>query len=118
MGLQYRAAALSGVVTQIVWGLIECLTFRAFQQADPSAYPMAFSATVSYIWLREAFFSAFRTWQTDGEVFDSIMDGGIAYELCRPVSIYNMWFARTVASRISMAALRSIPLLMVAFLLP
>ena len=118
MGLQYRAAALSGVVTQIVWGLIECLTFRAFQQADPSAYPMAFSATVSYLWLREAFFSAFRTWQTDGEVFDSIMDGGIAYELCRPVSIYNMWFARTAASRISMAALRSIPLLTVAYLLP
>lgn len=118
MGLQYRAAAVSGAITQILWGLMECLTFRAFQQADPSAYPMTFSATVSYIWLREAFFSAFSTWQADGEIFDSIMDGGIAYELCRPVSVYHMWFARTVASRISVATLRSVPLLTVACLLP
>lgn len=118
MGLQYRAAAISGAITQILWGLIECLTFRAFQQTDPSVYPMTFSATVSYIWLREAFFSAFSTWQTDGEIFDSIMDGGIAYELCRPVSIYDMWFAKTTAGRLSVATLRSIPLLTVAFLLP
>lgn len=118
MGLQYRVAAISGVITQILWGLIECLTFRAFQQADPAAYPMAFSATVSYVWLREAFFAAFSTWQADGEIFDSIVEGGIAYELCRPISIYNMWFARTAAGRMSVATLRSIPLLTVACLLP
>ena len=46
------------------------------------------------------------------------MDGGIAYELCRPVSVYNMWFVKTVAGRISVATLRSIPLLAVACLLP
>lgn len=118
MGLQYRVAAVSGVITQILWGLIECLTFRAFQQADPAAYPMTFSATVSYVWLREAFFSAFSTWQTDGEIFDSIMNGGIAYEMCRPVSVYNMWFAKTTAGRLSVATLRSVPLLTVAFLMP
>lgn len=118
MGLQYRVAAVSGVITQILWGLMECLAFKAFQEADPSAYPMTFSATVSYIWLREAFFSAFTTWNADGDIFDSIVNGGIAYELCRPVSIYNMWFSKTAASRIAGASLRCVPLLAVAFLLP
>lgn len=30
MGLQYRAAALAGIVTQFVWGTMEILMFRAF----------------------------------------------------------------------------------------
>ena len=118
MELQYRVAAVSGVVTQILWGFMECLAFRAFQESDFSAYPMAFSATVSYIWLREAFLAAFTTWNADGEIFDSIMNGGIAYELCRPVSVYNMWFSKTAAGRIARAGLRCIPLLAIAFILP
>lgn len=118
MELQYRVAAVSGIITQILWGFMECLAFRAFQESAPSAYPMAFSATVSYIWLREAFLAAFTTWNADEDIFDSIMNGGIAYELCRPVSIYNMWFSKTCAGRIARAGLRCIPLLAIAFVLP
>lgn len=118
MGLQYRVAAVSGAVTQLLWGLMECLAFMAFQKSAPEAYPMAISATVSYIWLREAFFSAFSTWNADQDIFDSIVNGGIAYELCRPVSIYHMWFAKTTASRVAGASLRCIPLLLVAGILP
>ncbi len=118
MGLQYRVAAFGGIVTQMLWGLMECLTFRAFQEANPAAYPMTFSATVSYIWLREIFLSAFATWNADGDIFESIMNGGIAYELCRPVSIYNMWFAKTTAGRIARASLRCVPMLVIAFMLP
>lgn len=118
MGLQYRVAAVSGAATQLLWGMMECLAFMAFQQSDPAAYPMAVSATVSYVWLREAFFSAFSTWNADGDIFDSIVNGGIAYELCRPVSIYHMWFAKTIAGRLAAAGLRSVPLLVVAAVLP
>lgn len=118
MGLQYRVAALSGVVTQLLWGFMECLAFRAFQETNPSAYPMTLSATVSYMWLKEAFFAAFVTWSTDGDIFDSIINGGIAYEMCRPISIYNMWFSETAAGRIARGTLRSIPLLTIAFMLP
>lgn len=118
MGLQYRVAAVSGAATQLLWGLMECLAFMAFQESDSTAYPMALSATVSYIWLREAFFSAFSTWNADGDIFDSIVNGGIAYELCRPFSIYHMWFSKTVAGRVAGAGLRCVPLLTVAFLLP
>ena len=30
MGLQYRAAALAGIVTQFFWGFMEIMAFRAF----------------------------------------------------------------------------------------
>ena len=55
MGLQYRAAAAAGVITQFTWGFMELLVFRAFYQADASAFPMSFEAVVSYIWLQQAF---------------------------------------------------------------
>ena len=47
MGLQYRAAALAGIVTQFVWGFMEIMVFRAFYEADAAAFPMSFSATAS-----------------------------------------------------------------------
>ncbi len=118
MGIQYRAAAAAGVVTQFVWGFMECFLFRAFYEADPAAFPMEFSATVSYVWMQQAFLAVFATWMMDNEIFDMIKNGNIAYELCRPVSVYRVWFARNCALRLSRAALRCVPILLVAVLLP
>ena len=47
MGLQYRAAAAAGVVTQFTWGFMELLVFRAFYQADASAFPMSFELSLA-----------------------------------------------------------------------
>ena len=118
VGLQYRAAALAGVITQLAWGSMEILTFRAFYQADPNAFPMDFQALCAYIWLQQAFLSLFMAWMMEWNIFQAIIDGNIAYELCRPTSLYGMWFARTLALRISRVILRCIPLFLVASLLP
>ena len=118
MGLQYRSAALAGILTQFAWGLMEILTFRAFYLADPDAFPMTFQALSAYIWMQQAFLSLFMAWMMEGEIFNSITDGNIAYELCRPIDIYNMWFSRSVANRFSKALLRSVPLLLVTAFLP
>ena len=50
-GLQYRAAAWAGILTQFCWGALEILLFRAFYRAGASAFPMEFSQLSSYIWL-------------------------------------------------------------------
>lgn len=118
MGLQYRTAALAGIVTQFFWGFMQIMVYEAFYRADPSAFPMSFSATASYIWLQQAFLAFFAAWMMENEIFDSILNGNIAYELCRPISIYNMWFSRSVASRLSGAVLRCFPILIVAVFLP
>lgn len=118
MGLQYRAAALGGIVTQFAWGFMEIMVFRAFYRADPGAFPMSFSAAASYIWLQQAFLALFAPWLMEQEIFNSIVNGNVVYELCRPLSIYNMWFTRSVATRLSRAVLRCFPILGVAAFLP
>lgn len=118
MGLQYRAAALAGIITQFAWGAMEIMVFKAFYQTNSAAFPMSFSAVVSYTWFQQAFLALFAVWMMENEIFDSIMNGNIAYELCRPVHIYDMWFVRGVALRTSRAILRCIPILLVAVILP
>ncbi len=118
MGLQYRTAALAGIVTQFFWGFMEIMVFRAFYVAEPESFPMAFEAMVSYIWMQQAFLAFFAVWMLNGEIFNVIMDGNIAYELCRPIRIYDMWFSKEVANRMARAVLRCFPILLVAVFLP
>ncbi len=118
MGLQYRAAAFAGIATQFAWGFMEIMVFRAFYHADAAAFPMSFSATASYLWLQQAFLALFMAWMMENEIFDSIVNGNIAYELCRPINIYNMWYSRSIANRLSRAVLRCFPILIVAAFLP
>ncbi len=47
MGLQYRTAALAGIITQFAWGFMEIMIFHAFYRADAASFPMHFSATAS-----------------------------------------------------------------------
>jgi len=117
-GMQYRAAALAGVVTQFVWGAMELLMFRAFYQVNAEAFPMTREALSSYIWLQQAMLALFMTWFLENEIFQTITEGGIAYELCRPTDLYDMWFFRSMASRTSKAVLRCLPILVIATFLP
>ena len=79
---------------------------------------MTLEATCSYIWLQQAFLVLFAAWLLEHEIFDNIMNGNVAYEMCRPISIYNMWFFRSVANRLSRAMLRCVPILVFASFLP
>lgn len=117
-GLQYRTAAYAGIITQFTWGAMELLLYRAFYQANAAAFPMTFEALTAYIWMQQAFLTMFMPWIWDGELFSCIENGDVAYELCRPISLYGMWFSRCIASRLSKVALRCMPILAVAFFLP
>lgn len=117
-GLQYRAAALAGIATQFAWGFMEIKVFLAFRQTDPNVFPMTFGQISSYLWLQQAFLAFFMVWLMEGEIFDCITNGNIAYELCRPIDIYDMWFARSMATRMSAGLLRCFPILLVAAFLP
>ena len=117
-GLQYRAAALAGLATQFAWGFMEILAFGAFYRANPAAFPMEFSQLVSYVWIQQAFLHLFAPYGGNADAVESIVSGDIAYDLARPMSIYNRWFVENAASRIARTALRCLPVLIVAFILP
>lgn len=117
-GLQYRSAAIAGVATQFVWGFMGILMFKAFYEADAAAFPMSFDALVSYIWLQQAFLTLFTLWLFEHDILQSITDGSVAYELCRPINIYPMWFSKSLANRLARMILRCSPILVTAFFLP
>ena len=116
--LQYRAAALAGMATQFAWGFMEIFAFAAFYRADPGAFPMEFSQTVSYIWMQQAFLALFASWFWERDIATAIMEGSIAYEMVRPVDLYSRWFCQASANRLARAAMRCAPILVVAFIVP
>jgi ABC-2 type transport system permease protein len=117
-GLQYRAAAWAGVATQFFWGFLLLMIYQAFYRSSGAEPPMEWGQLVAYSWLREAFLAMIMLWMTDGDLMNSITDGQVAYELCRPYDMYTFWCARLIATRLSSVALRCLPILLVAFLLP
>lgn len=117
-GLQYRAAAYAGIITQFAWGFMYIMLYETFYKSNPSMAPMGFSQLSTYIWLQQAFLAVFMTWFLDNDIFDLVSSGNVAYELCRPMDIYNTWFSKSCANRLSKGLLRFGPILGIAFLLP
>ncbi len=116
--LQYRAAAYAGVATQFFWGFMEILIFAAFYKSNANAFPMKFQDLSSYVWLQQATIALFFIWFLDNDIFAMIEGGGVAYELCRPLNIYNMWYTKNLAIRASRTLLRCFPILIIASILP
>ena len=117
-GLQYRAAALAGISTQFAWGFLIIFAYHAFYRSDPTAFPMTLQAAVNYTWIQQAFLAMFASWVLDGDILEEITSGSISYSLCRPVDLYAMWYTKSLSGRISKVALRAMPILVVAALLP
>lgn len=117
-GIQYRMASVAALTTQLAWGLMECLAYKAIAEASGGNMPMGYSSIVTYIWLKESMLVLFNTWAADQELFAMITNGNITYEFCRPVSVYSMWFARTAGSRIAETVMRCVPVLACAFFMP
>lgn len=113
--LQYRGAAIGGLITQVFFGLISLMIFRAFFSMDPEGQPMNLGEVITYLWLNQAFF-AMQPWMPDGDVRQMMRTGAVAYELTKPCSIFWLWFARAVVLRAAPTLLRALPILLIAHL--
>lgn len=113
--LQYRAAALAGVATQLFWGFVKVMVLEAFFTNTTSVQPMTFREAAGYVWLGQAFLIAIVPWGGDKEIQELIRSGAVGYDLLRPTDLYNFWFTRALAQRTAPLILRAIPLLSVVF---
>jgi len=113
--LQYRAAAVAGVGTQLFWGLIRVMIFSAFSASSTATQPMTYPEVVTYIWLGQAMLLLI-LFRADGEVMALIRSGSVVYELARPVDLYWLWFCRAIAARTAPVLLRMGPVILVAAL--
>lgn len=112
-GLQSRVSAISGLVTQFVWGFMNIIFFSIVNHSS-----MNQSQLTSYVWLTQAFLSLFAIWVQDNEIFQMIESGGVAYEYVRPYDLYTMWFVRSLSFRYARLFTRALPILVIASLLP
>ena len=117
-GLQYRAAALGGMATQFFWGLMLVFIYAAFYDGADSSDGFLFKDLISFIWLQQAFLSFNMLYDWDAELLDMITSGGISYELCRPINIYPLWYAKLFAKRLARGVLRFAPIVILGFLMP
>lgn len=114
--LQYRAAAIAGLATQLFWGVIRVNIFDAFYRSSNAPQPMTATEVITYIWLGQACFRML-PWDADKELREMVRTGSVAYEMLRPVDIYAFWFSKNLAGRIAPTLLRFVPMLPFAALL-
>lgn len=113
--LQYKVAALAGIGTQFAFGFMYIMLYTTFiNGSDISS--VSSSQIVTYIWLQQAFFVLFAFWSMDKDIFESITSGSLAYELTKPVKLYDIWFVKTLALKVGKVALRAVPILVVGLL--
>lgn len=111
--LQYRAAAIAGVFTQLFFGLVLIMVYEAFYRSSDAPKPMTFAQVATYVWLGQALL-AMLPWNVDTEIRAMVRSGSVAYELCRPVDLYGLWYARAVAQRTAPTLLRVVPMVIIA----
>ena len=111
---QYRGAVLGGVICQMFFGIILIAIYRALYAGKPQDYP--FRQIACYVWLQQAFFRMLLA--SDPDLLDKIRTGGIAYDLCRPLSLYGFYYVRILAQKMMGSLLRAVPMLVFAVLLP
>lgn len=116
--LQYRTAAIAGVITQFAFGLMYILLFKAFYAQGNVPSDFTESQMVSYIWLQQMFLMLFWVAIKNQTIVLQIEQGNICYELVRPMKLYANWFTTMLADGMSKTFLRFIPVLIFAFLLP
>ena len=114
MELQYRGAMIGGIVCQVAFGLILIALYRALYASKPQMLPL--NHVVTYVWLQQAFFRMLLA--SDPDLLDKIRTGSIAYDLCRPLSLFGFYYARIMAQKITGSLMRAIPMLVFAALLP
>jgi len=114
MLLQYRAAAIGGFFTQVMFGLLLIMIYEAFYRSSGAGMqPMAFAQLVTYVWLGQALLMML-PWNVDIEMRAMMRSGAVVYELSRPVDLYAWWFARALAQRTAPVVLRAAPMVVFA----
>jgi ABC-2 type transport system permease protein len=114
--LQYRAAAMAGIGTQLFFGLVRMMIFDAFYDSAHGPQPLSHADAISYIWLGQALL-LLAMLSVDSDVALMIRNGNVAYEMTRPVDLYFFWFARAFSGRAAPLTMRALPILVVSALL-
>lgn len=114
--LQYRVKAISGVATQIFWGLMYIYLYTAFM-GGKVIDGFSIEQMITYVWLGQAFL-VIRFLDLPKNCAREIESGNICYKFVRPINLYNLWFAEHLGYKMSATILRCLPLVLFASIMP
>jgi len=115
--LQYRAAAIAGLFTQFFFGLVRIMVFQAFYASSTMVLPLTLEQTLTYTWITQATFKM-QPFNGDIEIINIVRSGSVAYELCRPLNLYFIWYCRLISFRLVPALMAGTPMMIIAYLMP
>lgn len=111
--LQYRAAAVAGLGTQLFFGYVLVKGYQAFYAATDAPQPISISQIITYVWLGQAMLGLL-PWIADPDVRRAVREGSVAYDMLRPVHVYWLWYSRALARRTAPTLLRAVPMFVIA----
>ena len=98
---QYRMSAISGIITSLVWAVIEAAAFTVFFRfADNAGFTggLTLNQTVSHVWVRELLLFM-QPYGIDDELLMKITNGDVSVELCRRLICIGTGFREAPAEK-------------------
>jgi len=110
--MTYRAANLSGLATNLVFGFFRAAIFIALYQDQTSVNGFSVQDAITYAGLTQAiigFLSFFRWF----DLMNTINDGSVGSDLLKPMNYFLYWLGIDVGRALSTFLIRSLPLFLV-----
>jgi len=117
VNLKYRAAAIASFFTNFFFGFVRVMVYQAFYVLTSNTQPLTLEQAVTYTWLTQISFRMM-PWAGDNEVIAMIRTGNVAYELCRPLDLYFIWYARLISQKFVPFLFTGVPMFCIVSLLP
>ncbi len=106
----YRAANLSGLMTNFFFGLLRAAVLIALYGARTEVAEMSLAEAITYTGLSQAtiaYLSVFGLW----DIMDSVYNGDVGSDLLKPMSYFTFWLGRDLGRALANFLLRSLTIM-------
>jgi ABC-2 type transport system permease protein len=110
--LTYRAAALAGIFTNGIFGVMIAAVYLALYRStgsgNDSVGGLDSSQTMTWVWLNQSLLMTVYMWGW-WEVVRAIQSGAIAMELLKPYDYFSFWLSRDLGRALAHMGMRGLP---------
>ena len=110
--LTYRAANLSGLFTNLMFGFFRAAVLIALYQEQTVVNGLSIRGAITYAGLTQAVigFLSFFHWY---ELMHTVYDGRVGSDLLKPINYFHYWFGIDIGRAVGSLIIRGIPLFLV-----
>ena len=108
--LTYRAAALAGLFTNAVFGVMIASVYTAFYrgQGETEVAGFTLAEALTFIWTGQSLIMMVHMWGW-WEIAASVQSGDVVADLMKPINYYGYWLSRDLGRAACHALIRLLP---------